>query len=158
MNKSAVILVCVFFLFCLSSCVAMKKDVELSQDRSKIESIEIYHPDRAYYEGDIHAFLESNEPIAVLTSENHASFLDALFTLKFEKETVLFPIPIDGGYDYNGYIVAVVYSDGGYDIIAEGGKYSYALGSDGQERHKYDHSDYCGETPWAEFFKEYIEK
>ena len=48
--------------------------------------------------------------------------------------------------------------DGGYDIIAERGLYSYAVGRDGQGQRKYDHSDYCGETPWAEFFKEYIEK
>lgn len=63
-----------------------------------------------------------------------------------------------GGCDYDGYIIAIVYSDGGYDIIAEGGSYSYAVGSDGQGQHKYDHSDYCGKTPWSEFIGKYIEK
>ncbi|MBQ2255665.1 MAG: hypothetical protein II330_02270, partial [Clostridia bacterium] len=68
-----------------------------------------------------------------------------LCTLGFEEEVVFFPIPMDGGYDYEGYIVVVIYSDGGYDIVAERGLYSYAIGNDGQGRHKYDHSDYCGE-------------
>ena len=94
----------------------------------------------------------------ILEPEQHSNFLDALCTLDFEKEVVFFPIPMDGGYDYDGYIIAIIYSDGGYDIIAERGLYSYAVGRDGQGQYKYDHSDYCGETPWAEFFKEYIEK
>ncbi|MBQ9779328.1 MAG: hypothetical protein IJW00_00105 [Clostridia bacterium] len=132
--------------------------MEFSQDRANVQSIEIYNPERAYYEGDIHTFLEENEPLAVLNSEHHTSFLDALGTLDFEKEVVFFPIPMDGGYDYDGYIVAVVYADGGYDLIAEGGLYSYAIGSNGQGRHKYDHSDYCGKTPWTEFIKDYIVK
>jgi hypothetical protein len=136
----------------------VKKDVELSQDRTHVQSIEIYHPERAYYEGDIHTFLEENEPIAILGSEHHKSFLDTLCSLKFEKEIVFFPISMDGGCDYDGYIVAVVYSDGGYDMIAEGGSYSYALGRDGQERHKYDHSDYCGDVAWNDFVEQYIEQ
>ncbi|MBQ5602021.1 MAG: hypothetical protein IIU77_04280 [Clostridia bacterium] len=154
------IALCMSFLllFCLASCANIKKDLELSQDMDNVKSIEIYKPERAYYEGDISDLLKTNEPVAVLEAETFTAFLDALRSLKFEEEKVFFPIPMDGGYDYDGYIIAVVYSDGGYDIIAEGGLYSYAIGRDGQGRHKYDHSDYCGETPWTEFIDEYIEK
>jgi hypothetical protein len=132
--------------------------VELSQDRADVQSIEIYKPECAYSERSISGFLKTNEPLAVLDSENYTNFLNTLLALDFEKEVLFFPIPMDGGCDYDGYIIAVVYSDGGYDIIAEGGLYSYSIGSNGQGRHKYDHSDYCGETPWEEFIEEYIEK
>ena len=154
----ALFVVSLLLIVCFSSCANIKKDLEFSQDRANAQSIEIFNPEKSYYEGDIHAFLEENEPIVILEPEQHSNFLDALCTLDFEKEVVFFPIPMDGGCDYDGYIIAVVYSDGGYDIIAEGGLYSYAVGSDGQGRHKYDHSDYCGETSWTEFIKEYIEK
>ena len=156
MKKIVLLLVCLLFLFCLSSCATVKKEVELSQDRANVLSIEIYNPERAYYEGDISHFLAENEPVAVLQSETFASFLDALCDLKFEKEIVFFPMPMDGGYDYGGYIVAIRYSDGGYDIVAAGGLYSYAIDKDGHERGKYDHSDYCGEVPWANFIEKYI--
>ena len=158
MKKTIALLMSFLLLFCLYSCANITKDLELSQDRANVKSIEIYQSERAYDEGDISGFLKTNEPVAVLETENFSGFLDTLCTLDFEKEVVFLPIPMDGGYDYEGYIIAIVYSDGGYDIIAEHGLYSYAVGSDGQGSHKYDHSDYCGETPWAEFFKEYIEK
>lgn len=158
MKKTIALLISLLLIFCLSSCANIKKDLELSQDRDDVQSIEIYKSERAYYEGDISGFLKTNEPIAVLESELFSSFLDVLCNLEFEEEKVFFPIPMDGGCDYEGYIIAVVYSDGGYDIIAEGGLYSYAVGSDGQGRHKYDHSDYCGETLWIEFIEKYTEK
>jgi hypothetical protein len=158
MKKTIALLISFLLLFCLSSCATVKKDVEFSQDRTNVQSIEIYNPERAYYEGDIHTFLEENEPIVILEPEQHTSFLDTLYTLNFEKEVVFFPIPMDGGCDYDGYIIAVIYSDGGYDIIAARGLYSYAVSSDGKGRHKYDYSNYCGETPWAEFIEDYIEK
>ena len=158
MKKTIALFMSILLLFCLSSCATVKKCVEISQDRTNVQTIEIYNPERAYYEGDIHSFLEENEPITVVKSENFTSFLDNLCNLEFEEEKVFFPIPMGGRYDYHGYMIAVVYSDGGYDIIAERGLYSYAVGHDGQGQHKYDYSDYCGETPWAEFFKEYIEK
>ena len=158
MKKTITLLMSFLLIFCLSSCATVKKDVTFSHDRANVQSIEIFNPESAYYEGDIHTFLEENEPIVILEPEQHSNFLDTLCTLDFEKEVVFLPIPMDGGCDYEGYIIAIVYSDGGYDIIAERGLYSYAVGSDGQGRHKYDHFDYCGETPWAEFIKEYIEK
>ena len=158
MKKIIALFVSLLLIVFFSSCANIKKDLEFSQDRANVQSIEIYKPERAYYEGDISGFLKTNEPLAVLDSEHYTNFLDTLCTLDFEKEVIFLPIPMDGGYDYEGYIIAIVYSDGGYDIIAEHGLYSYAVGSDGQGRHKYDHSDYCGETPWAEFIEEYIEK
>ena len=158
MKKATILLVCLLLLFGLSSCVTVKKNVELSQSRANVRSIEIYNSEKKYSEGEINTFLEENEPVAVLKSEHFTSFLDALGNLEFKEEKVLFPIPMDGGYDYGGYMIAIMYSDGGYDIIAERGLYSYAVGRDGQGWHKYDHSDYCGETSWTEFIEEYIEK
>ena len=158
MKKAIALLISVLLIFCLASCANVKKDLELSQDRDNVQSIEIYKPERAYYEGDIAGFLKSNDPVAVLEAELFSSFLDDLCNLEFEEEKVFFPVPMDGGCDYEGYIIAIVYSDGEYDIIAEGGLYSYAVDSEGQERHRYDHSDYCGEIPWTEFVEEYIEK
>lgn len=158
MKKTVALFMSFLLLFCLSSCTTVKKGVELSQDRTNVQSIEIYNPECAYYEGDIHSFLEENEPVTVLKSESFKIFLDDLCNLEFEEEKVFFPIAMDDGYDYDGYIIAVVYLDGGYDIIAERGLYSYAVSSDGNGRHKYDHSDYCGETPWTEFIEKYAEK
>ena len=158
LKKVIILLINLLLLVCLSSCANVEKEVELSQDRTNVESIEIYNSERAYYEGDIHGFLEENEPIGVLKSEKISDFLDTLCALKFEEENVFFPIPVDGGYDYNGYMIAIEYSDGGYDIFAEGGLYSYAVDNNGQGRHKYDHSDYCGEVAWNDFVKEFIEQ
>lgn len=158
MKRGIILFISLALVFCLASCADVKKELELSQDRANVRSIEIYKPERAYYEGDISGFLKNNEPLTVLESEHHTSFLDELCALDFEKEVVFLPIPMDGGCDYDGYVIAIVYSDGGYDIIAEGGSYSYAVGSDGQGQHKYDHSDYCGKTPWSEFIGKYIEK
>ena len=158
MKKITMLLISLLLIFCLSSCANIKKDLEFSQDRANVQSVEIFNPEKSYYEGDIHAFLEENEPIVILEPEQHSSFLDSLGSLTFEKEVVFFPIPMGGGCDYGGYIIAVNYSDGGYDIIAARGLYSYAVSSDGEGRHKYDYSNYCGETPWAEFIEDYIEK
>ena len=158
MKKVIILLISLLLLVCLSSCANIKKEVELSQDRTNVVSIEIYNSERAYNEGDIHGFFEENEPIWVLKSEKNSDFLDALCALEYEEEKVFFPIPMDGGCDYQGYIIAIVYSNGGYDIFAEDGLYSYAIGSDGQGQHKYDHSDYCGDVKWNDFVKGFIEK
>ena len=85
-------------------------------------------------------------------------FLDAVCDLQFKKERGFFLIPADGGYDYTGYVIAIIYSDGSYDIIAESGLYSYVIGKNGKAQHKYDPSDYCGSTPWTDFVKQYIEE
>ncbi len=158
MKKILLIFISFTLFISLSSCITVKTEIELSQNSENITSIAIYHSENAYYEGDIHTFLEENEPIALIEDEDYSDFLNSLCSLKFEKEKAFFLIPMDGGYDYSGYIVAIVYSEGGYDIVAEGGLYSYAIGKDGQERHKYSHSDYCGEISWTEFIEKYISK
>ena len=111
MKKTILLLTILLLISCFSSCTTVKKDVNLSQDRADVKTIEIYHSESAYYEGDIHTFLDENEPIVILEPAQHSRFLDALCTLGFEEEVVFFPIPMDGGYDYEGYIVVVIYSD-----------------------------------------------
>ncbi len=158
MKKTFLLLVSVILIFSLSACATITKDFEFSQKRENVQSIEIYNSEQAYYEGDIHQFRDENEPIVLLSDEESSAFLDAVEKLKFEEEKVFFPIPMDGGYDYQGYIVIIVYTDGGYDIISESGQYFYSIGKDGQGRHKYDHSDYCGDDSWSEFVKKHIDK
>ncbi len=145
-------------IICLSSCATIRKSIELSQEQANIQSIEIYNSDSAYYEGDIHLFRLENEPIVVLKTEEIPTFIEELNTLEYVEEKIFLPIVMDGGYDYDGYIIAVVYLDGGYDIVASGGLYHYAIGKNGQGRHAYDYADYCGETPWTSIFEKYIEQ
>ena len=76
MKKITMLLISLLLIFCLSSCANIKKDLEFSQDRANVQSIEIFNPEKSYYEGDIHAFLEENEPIWVLESEKYSVFLD----------------------------------------------------------------------------------
>lgn len=158
MKKICSIVIILVLIISLSACATIHKDLELSQNTDNVQVVEIYNPDHAYYEGDIHLFLEENAPVSVLEEEVLSAFVDELAVLKFKEEKVFFPIPMDGGYNYEGYIIVVVYSDGGYDIIAKGGLYSYAVGKDGQGKYKYEHSDYCGETPWEDFIEKYIDK
>ncbi len=158
MKKTFLLLVSVILIFSLSACATITKDFKFSQKRENVQSIEIYNSEQAYYEGDIHRFRDENEPIALLSDEESSAFLDAVEKLKFEQEKVFFPISMDGGYDYQGYIVIIVYTDCGYDIISENGQYFYSIGKDGQGRHKYDHSDYCGDDSWSELIEKYINK
>lgn len=159
MKKTFSVLILLTLVFSLSACtVTTQKTPKLSQKTDQVQAIEIYKPDHAYSEGDVNLFRQENTPVFVLESEANSAFLDELVALKFEEETVFLPIPMDGGSDYEGYIVAVVYSDGGYDIIAEKGLYFYSVGKNGEGKHKYDPSDYCGETPWEDFIEKYIRK
>ena len=130
-----------------------------AQGIEQIQSIELYHSEQAYSEGNISLFRQENEPITVLEGDACTGFAQALGKLRSEDAIMLIPFPMDGGYDYEGYIVAVVYADGGYDIFAECGSYACVVGHNGQvRRRKYDHADYCGDTPWAEIIEGYIEK
>ena len=157
MKRFLTLLTSILIALCLASCATIHNRANPSQDPENVQAIEIYYSDEFYSERNISSFRKENEPITVLNPEEHAAFLDTLTSLKFEKQIVLLPIPMDGGYDYGGYIVAVVYTDGAYDIVAEDGLYSYSPGKNGQGRHEYDHSDYCGATPWADIFEEYSE-
>ena len=75
MKKIIALFVSLLLIVCFSSCANIKKDLEFSQDRANVQSIEIYKPERAYYEGDISGFLKTNEPLAVLESEHYTNFL-----------------------------------------------------------------------------------
>ncbi len=155
--KRILVLFVVFVLsVTLSSCATIKKGVELSGGRSEIQSIEIYNIEEAYYEGDISKMRQENEPCCVFDPKEHADLLDTIYSLEFEEEKVFFPIPMDGGYDYSGYVIAVVFLDGSYDIIAEKGQYSCSISDKGKTRHNYDHSNYCGEKLWADLIGEYV--
>ena len=158
MKKLFLLLVSIILISGLSACATMTKDFELTQNRENVQSVEIYNSEQAYYEGDIHQFRDENEPIVLLSGEENSTFLDGVGSLKFEEEKVFFPIPMDSGYDYQGYIVVIVYTDGGYDLLSENGQYFYSIEKDGQGRHKYDHSDYCGDESWSDFIGRYIGK
>ena len=142
----------------LCACATVEQSFAFSQQRENIKSIEIYAPAQPYTEGNIHLLKEENQPVAVLDGDALSDCLDSIEQLTFKKEKVFFPIPMDGGCDYQGYVLMIVYQDSGYDLIAEGGFYSYAVGNDGQGRHKYDPSDYCGEVAWSDLVEKYIEK
>lgn len=68
----------------------------------------------------------------------------------------LFPIPMDGGYDYCGYIVSIVYIDGSYDIASFDGLFSYSITKNGKGRYRYDYARYSGEINWTDFIESYI--
>ena len=159
MKKAALTLFSLFLLCTLFSCAPVRRKVSYAQGIEQIQSIELYHSEQAYSEGNISGFRQENEPITVLQGDACAEFAQAFGNLKFEEVMMLIPIPLDGGCDYEGYVVAVVYADGGYDIFAERGSYSYVVGRDGTVRRQaYDAADYCGEAPWAELIEKYIEK
>ena len=142
----------------LCACTMVQHNFSFSQQRDNIKSVEIYNSDKLYYEGDVSSFKKENEPIAVLETEALSDCINSIEQLKFEEEKVFFPIPMDGGYHYQGYILIIVYIDGGYDLIASGGQYSYFIGKDGQGKHNYEHFDYCGEIAWDEFVEKFLEQ
>lgn len=156
MKRIHLLCVCVVLIFNLSACAKIATNFELSQAEENVQWIEIYNSEQAYSERDITQFRDENSPVAMLEGELLDDCLHALEQLKFEEEKVFFPIPMDGGYDYQGYIMVIVYEDGGYDVVAECGQYAYAVGKDGQGCHKYDHADYGGEKSWTAFVEPYL--
>jgi len=158
MKKITIICLVLILLFSFTSCTTVNKSIELSGDQKSIQSIDIYDVSEQYYEGDITVLRSENTPIYTVNPEQYADFLDELLLLDFEEEAVFFPIPMDGGCDYFGYVISIVYTDGGYDIVAEEGQFSYSLGVDGKGRYKYEHADYCGDVSWVDFVEKYIEK
>lgn len=155
MKKTLVLFASFLFLVCLSGCVTVNSYYKLSDIR-EIHSVEIYDPEKRYYEGNIHDFLDENEPILTIPAEDCADFLNAIEKLEFTQEVLLIPIPMDGGYDYSGYILVVFYSDGSYDLIADGGMYLFRLSPEGERSAKFDYSDYCGEEKWSDFVERYM--
>ena len=156
MKKQIIVGFVVLVLLCACSCTLVDSKVELSQSAENVQSIQIFYSERVYDIGNIADFLDENEPFAILESEKYNDILNELRELDYQKWVLHLLVPQDGGYDYGGYIIAVLYSDGGYDIIAEEGLYSYYLNKKGEGRCRYDYSDYCRELPWNDFIKKYI--
>lgn len=140
----------------LCACATVKTDITLTQERDQIQSVQIYKLETVYDEGNVDSLCDENTPAFIVEKNQQDGFLDELCDLDYEKEVVLLPIPMDGGCDYEGYVIAVVYKDGGYDLIARQGQYYYSPGDDAEGAHKYGHADYCGEKSWIEFVEEYI--
>ena len=156
MKKQIIVGFIALILLCACSCSIVESKVELSQSAENVQSIQVFYSERVYDVGNIADFLEENEPFAIFESEKYNDLLNELRELEYQKWVLHLLVPQDGGYDYGGYIIAVLYSDGGYDIIAEEGLFSYYLNKKGEGRCRYDYSDYCGELPWNDFIKKYI--
>lgn len=156
MKKSVLLLILFILAFSITSCATVNKRLALSDEQQSIESVEIYNVIKQYYEGNISSFRSENAPIYTLSAEQISDFTEELLQLKFEEKNVFFPIPTDGGYDYSGYVVCVVYDDGGYDIFAEEGQFLYSVQGD-DVRYTYGYADYCGDVPWTDFIERYIE-
>lgn len=151
---AAAVLTCVSLLL-LGSCVRVETGAELSGDRQDIKSVDIYDIANRYYEGDVSGLREENAPVFTVPVDTRDEFLDDLAELKFDKEVCLLPVPMDGGYDYSGYVIIISYADDSYDLIASGGQFSYSPGQDGRETYRYGYADYCGQEPWDDFIEKY---
>ena len=127
MKKQIIVGFIALILLCACSCSIVESKVELSQSAENVQSIQIFYSERVYDVGNIADFLEENEPFAILKSEKYNDLLNELRELDYQNWVLHLLVPQDGGYDYGGYIIAVLYSDGGYDIIAEEGLFSYYL-------------------------------
>lgn len=156
MKKFSAISLILSLIICLSSCVNVKEKLELSHGCENAEAVELFFTDEVYDENNVHVFREKNTPIKTLKTDLPELYA-ALCELKFEREVILFPIPMDGGCDLSGYIISVVYSGGDYDLISYSGLYSFVTRKDGRGRHKYDYSDYCGKTPWNDFIEQHFD-
>lgn len=156
MKKIIVFFLCCFLGLSLISCTTKESYINISQDVSSIRCIEIYSLEEAYYtEETVHNLRKENIPARTIDDEKDISdFVSYISTLKFQKVIVHFPIPMDGGCDYFGYVMAIVY-DNGYDIIASGGQFYYSVNSKGKESYKYDYSNYCGDVSWSEMFESF---
>lgn len=150
------IAICIMITF-LSACTTVEHKFELSHDISGIEQIVIYNTETSYYESNIHNLINELEPNYIIEADQQSDFLEELLDLDldFEEDVSIFPIPMDGGYDYTGYIVCIVYNNG-YDIIAEQGQFRYSKSSDEKESYWYGHMDYCGTNSWEELINKYI--
>lgn len=157
MKKVYLLVISILLMLSFCACTMVQENFKFSQQHDNVKVIEIYNSEKLYDEGNISSFKKENEPIAILETDALSDCLNSIEQLKFEEEKVFFPIPMDGGYQYQGYILIIVYTNGGYDLIASNGQYSYAIGKDGQGKHTYKHADYCGELEWDEFVEKFLE-
>ena len=158
MKKIICICALMFIMFFLSACITVDVNFKLSQSKTNITSIDIYEVDSVYDHGNVHNLKEENQPIYTITSSKQEQFIKEIESLKYEKEIILFPIPMDGGLNLTGYAIVISYQNGGYDIIGDDGFFSYKLKENGEERYSYDYSNYCGDEPWDSVIWKYINK
>ena len=154
-RKITALFVALMLTFSMAGCVYIpgSNRIKLSKDESAIQSIDIYYVEDAYYEGDISGLRSEISPICSLAAEQQKDFIQELLSLEFGSGVQLL-IPMDGGYHYKGYVISVVYDDGSYDLIAEGGQYFYLNEENGS--HKYGYEDYTGEKDWSAWIETYI--
>lgn len=158
MKKLSAIIILLLTLIFITSCITVNGTFKLSQSELNITSIEIYKTEEMYDLGNIHFLRDENTPICIIPLQMQEKFINEIESLMYKKEVLLFPIPMDGGFETIGYVIAIVYKDGSYDIVAYNGYFSYTLKANGDERYKYDYSDYCGDEPWDSIIEKYIEK
>lgn len=161
-NKVTKILVMIalllLLLLSLSSCGTIDKKIKLSSHVSEIQTIEIYHIESNYSEGDVSALREENTSYCSVAPTDYDAFLNELTSLPFSEEIPFFPMTaVDGGYDYSGYIISIVYADNSYDLIAEKGQFFYSIGDNGDGKYSYDTSNYHGEVAWTDFVEKYVQ-
>ena len=154
--KTSSIILLIFICVCLSACITVMGKYTLRKDRSDVLCVEIFKTEKTYKESDVDDLRSENTPICSLENEKCTAAIETLCKLEYSKKKILFPIPMDGGCDLGGYVAAVVYTDGSYDLIAEKGLFCYSE-NNGKGQYKYDYSDYSGERPFAELIEEMVE-
>lgn len=140
---------------CLFSCVKVSNRFSPLRDKSGAVCVEIFKVEKNYNERDVDDLRAENTPVCFLENERCREAVELLCELEYTKDILLIPIPADGGCDFNGYVVAIVYEDGAYDLLAEEGLFSY-WEKDGNGRYSYDYSDYSGERGFSELIEELI--
>ena len=152
------ITIVIFSVVFLSSCITVRNKFELSKSREQIVSIDIYNIEGVYTERNVDYLLEENTPIYTIPQVKIEEFLNTLCSFEYKKEVVLFPIPMDGGCDLMGYVIAIIYDDGAYDLVSYSGIFRYSIGKKGQGQYRYDYSDYSGQIDWNEFIVSYVKE
>lgn len=116
----------------ITSCITVNDNFKLSQSELNITSIEIYKTEEMYDFGNIHFLRDENTPICIIPLQMQEKFINEIESL--------------------------MYKNGSYDVVSYNGYFSYTLKANGDERYKYDYSDYCGDEPWDSIIEKYIEK
>lgn len=156
MKRLLLLLISFICVLSLVSCGVANVNISFSKDLSEVESVEIYKLEKEYIWGDVRDLREENIPVCTLKDDEARVLINEISSLDFTEERIYFPAPVDWVYLYRGYVVSVVYTDGSYDIIGDMGQLYYENCDGGRER--YGHADYCGEEPWDEIIKRYIQE
>ena len=151
-----------FFVITLSlcSCGKIDKSITFSGKCYQTLEVEIYYLEKVYNENTVQNLRDENIPICVLNNladdgDLISDLMSEISSLAFSQEVIYFPAAVDWIYDYEGYVICVVYPNG-YDIIAENGQFYYSLDAKGKESFKYGHCDYSGEIEWSDIVEKYV--